>query len=104
MVHNLWSSFRLLLFNRIQRGVLVLIKLLLRDLLLVVMSLLHTSELIPIQLDIALVFRLRSCRSLPKNLEMSVLCWLLNLRLDWQLDLTIVVLGYLSFVYFAVLQ
>ena len=82
----------------------VLIKLLLRDLLLVVMSLLHTSELIPIQLDIALVFRLRSCRSLPKNLEMSVLCWLLNLRLDWQLDLTIVVLGYLSFVYFAVLQ
>jgi hypothetical protein len=104
MVHNLWSSFRLLLFNRIQRGVLVLIKLLLRDLLLVVMSLLHTSELIPIQLDIALVFRLRSCGSLPKNLEMSVLCWLLNLRLDWQLDLTIVVLGYLSFVYFAVLQ
>lgn len=81
----------------------VLIELLMRKLFLVLVSLLHSSELIPIQMHITLVFRLRNRRSLPKNLELSILHWLLDLRLYWQLDLTIL-LGYFSFVYLAVLQ
>lgn len=48
IVCNLWSSFRLLLFIRNQRRVLVLIELLVRKLFLVFVSLLHASKLIPI--------------------------------------------------------
>ena len=104
IVCNLWSSFRLLLFIRNQRRVLVLIELLVQKFFLVFVSLLHASKLIPIQLDITLVVRLRIRGSLPNNLELCVLRWFLNLRLNWQLKLTIVVLDYLSFIYLAVLQ
>jgi hypothetical protein len=48
IVCNLWSSFRLLLFIRNQRRVLVLIELLVQKFFLVFVSLLHASKLIPI--------------------------------------------------------